>query len=93
MSLGVCRACGRQIKFIKTPAGKHMPCDPEAVAYWQNDKAKGKIVRADGIVVSCEFEGEMGTETGVGWKSHFGTCPKADRVRRLSRVQAKKKKS
>ena len=32
--LSTCRACGRPILWIGTPAGKSMPCDPEPVAYW-----------------------------------------------------------
>lgn len=30
----VCRGCGAEIVWVKTEAGKSMPCDPGAVPFW-----------------------------------------------------------
>jgi len=75
---GKCRGCGAEIIWIKTSAGKSMPCDPEPVPYWQKPKAPGKIVTPNGEILSCEFEGNLSNATGLGYISHFSTCPKAE---------------
>jgi len=72
-----CKSCGAEIVWIKTSAGKLMPCDAQQVVYWEKSKAKGKIVTANGEVISCEFEGEPEKATGVGYIPHWGTCPSA----------------
>ena len=33
MNRATCRGCGAPIVWIKTPAGKAMPCDPAPVYY------------------------------------------------------------
>ena len=38
-----CKACGRDIIWIMSPAGKVIPCDPEPVIYWQKPK-RGKWI-------------------------------------------------
>nr|DAT59768.1 MAG TPA: zinc finger protein [Caudoviricetes sp.] len=29
-----CKLCGAKIQFIRTPAGKYLPCNPRAVTYY-----------------------------------------------------------
>ena len=77
-----CKGCGAEIIWIKTPGGKSIPCDPEQVMYWEKTKAKGKVVTPNGEVLSCEFTGEPDIATGLGFVSHWSTCPKADTFRR-----------
>ena len=72
-----CRGCGADIIWIKTPAGKSMPCDPEQIVYWQKVGAPGKIVTPNGDVISCEFCGESSKATGIGYRPHWFTCPEA----------------
>ena len=72
-----CRGCGATIIWI----GK-IPCDPDQVGYWQKPKAKGKVVTPNGEVISCEFSGDQNEATGIGYISHWATCPKADQFRR-----------
>lgn len=72
-----CRGCGAEIIWIKTLGGKSMPCDPEQVMYWEKAKAKGKVVTPNGEVLSCEFSGDLNNATGMGYVSHWSTCPKA----------------
>ena len=75
--MAVCKGCGAQILFI----GK-MPVNPERVTYWQRAGAKGKVVTPNGEVLSCDFEGDPQKATGVGYVTHFATCPKAADFRR-----------
>ena len=84
MTKGKCRGCGAQIIWIKTAAGKSMPCNAEAVRYWAKAKAAGKVVTPNGEVISCEFEGDAQAATGIGYVSHFSTCPKAKTFRKKS---------
>ena len=75
--MAVCKGCGAQIFFI----GK-MPVNPERVTYWRRAGAKGKVVTPNGEVLSCDFEGDPQKATGVGYVTHFATCPKAADFRR-----------
>lgn len=77
-----CKGCGQEIIWIMSPAGKVIPCDPEPVIYWQKPKAKGKVVTKNGMVISCDFEGDMAKSTGIGYVPHWATCPKAEMFRR-----------
>lgn len=42
MNKATCRGCGAPIVWIKTPAGKAMPCDPAPVYYKAAPGGKGK---------------------------------------------------
>lgn len=81
-----CRGCGADIIWIKTPGGKSMPCNPIPVTYWEKPKAQGKVVTPNGKVLSCEFKGDPQNATGIGYISHFSTCPKAVRFKKHGRV-------
>lgn len=58
-----------------------MPCNPETVNYWPKKGAPGKVVTLDGRVVSCEFEGDHRVMPGIGYISHFATCPNPPKAR------------
>lgn len=82
MKTCTCRGCGAPIVFIRTPGGKAMPCDAEPVTYWQDALGLYKIVTPNGEVVSAKLEGDAQKATGIGYMSHFATCPAADKFRR-----------
>lgn len=82
MKRGRCRGCGAEILWITTKAGKAMTCNPVPVMYWEKSKAKGKVVTQNGLTLSCNFEGNPDDATGLGYISHFSTCPKATEFRR-----------
>lgn len=82
MARGICRGCGAEILWIQTPGGKSMPCDPEQVTYWEKSDAAGKIVTPNGQVISCVFGGDPAKAIGIGYVSHFSTCPDAGKFRR-----------
>ena len=87
MSHGICRGCGASILWVRTAAAKSMPCDPVLLPYWQEPAGREKIVTQSGEVVSAWLEGLPGMETGMGYISHFATCPERDRFRKKSREQ------
>lgn len=51
MNKATCRGCGAPIVWIKTPAGKAMPCDPAPVYYKATPDGKDKVVTTRGEVV------------------------------------------
>ena len=86
MPNGTCRGCGASIVWVKTEKGKHMPCNPQLVPYWERPGAAGKIIlQQSGRVVSCEFDGPREEVTGFGYISHFSTCPQSRQLKELSR--------
>lgn len=48
-----CRGCGEEIIFIKSSAGKFIPCNPSKVHYSNPGKGKARVVTQSGEVVSC----------------------------------------
>lgn len=74
-----CRSCGAQIIWIKTKAGKAMPCDADKVNYTAVEKGTSVIVTPTGDVVRGEVS-ENGDKSG--YISHFATCPFANKHRR-----------
>lgn len=79
---GICRGCGQPIIWIRTGGRKSMPCDPDQVVYWQTPGGSHKIVTPNGEVRIAELDGPEEKATGIGYISHFATCPKADQFRR-----------
>ena len=82
MKTSTCRGCGRKIIWIQTAGGKSMPCDPEEVTYWKSKHGTHKIVTPNGEVVTADIDGFINTATGIGFISHFATCPEAGAYRR-----------
>ena len=81
-NFSACRACGAEIRWIKTRDGKSMPCNQEGV-FFTPGGGPHTFVTPQGMVV-------RGTK-GVSWRSHDGrfgytphwaTCPQADRFRK-----------
>lgn len=73
-----CKGCGKEIIWIK-----QIPCDPLPVAYWAKEKARGKVVTPNGQVISCDFRGDLQRATGLGYVTHFASCPAAARFRKV----------
>ena len=80
--MATCRGCGAKIRFIKTVAGKTIPVNPEEVAYEQKARGSLKIVTTNGEVLSAEWPADPQKATGIGYISHFATCPKANGFRK-----------
>lgn len=84
MNKATCRGCGAPIVWIKTPAGKAMPCDPAPVYYKATPDGKDKVVTTRGEVVSCEIV-PGANATDAGYRPHWATCPQAGRFKRGGR--------
>lgn len=79
-----CKKCGADLIWIKTKTGgKPMPCNAEQVMYWPG--RTDKIVTPNGEVISCSLEGNPQEATGVGYVSHFATCPYSGEFRKEKR--------
>ena len=87
MKKATCRGCGAPIVWIRTAGGKSMPCDAEPVLYKERKGAAGKIVTPNGEVLSCDLDVEPDEATGIGYISHFVTCPQAERFRKRKNGQ------
>lgn len=87
MKKATCRGCGAPIVWVKTTAGKSMPCDVEPVLYKERTGAPEKIVTPNGEVLNCDLDVEPDEATGVGYISHFVTCPQAERFRKRKNGQ------
>lgn len=75
-SFGKCRNCGKQIVWIRTKAGKSMPCNPNLVSYRlpkDGEKGKERLVLENGEVISA-VEVSSDEAEGTGYISHFSTC-------------------
>lgn len=70
-----CRRCGNRILWVKTPAGKNMPVDPNLINYRAVPGGKERIVTPSGAVIAGERCNPEGAD-GVGYISHFATCGK-----------------
>lgn len=80
MNKATCRGCGARIVWIKTPAGKAMPCDPSPVYYKADPEGKDRIVTTRGEVVACTIT--TGADaTDAGYRPHWATCPQAGTFR------------
>jgi len=71
-----CRSCGANIIWIQMKSGKKMPVDAAIRAYKKNPQGKENIVTELGEVVRADIVSTSEAE-GVGYISHFATCPYA----------------
>lgn len=82
-NFSTCRSCGRQIIWIRTKAGKNMPCDTTLINYKLDGNATDNIVTENGNVIRCNARDISPEEAdGTGYISHFATCPNAARHRK-----------
>lgn len=72
--MSACGRCGAAIVWVRTPAGKAMPCDARAVYIVQEEGGPEKGVLRDGRVVSCRFTHDPDQATALGYVPHFATC-------------------
>lgn len=80
--MATCKGCGAEIIWIRTLAGKSIPCDPVQVPYWEKPKGRGKVVLRSGEVISCELANNQRGPDGVGFVPHWSTCPRAEEFRK-----------
>ena len=81
--MAFCKSCGKQIVWVKSEAGKAIPCDAEKVMGERTPLGGDLVVTDNGTVVRCKV-GSCTDESKlvVGYISHFATCPHANRHRK-----------
>ena len=77
-----CKSCGAPIVWIRTRAGKAMPCDAQRVYIVNRPRGSAKVVTDDGFVLSGDVVTDPAEATVYGHISHFSTCPNADAHRK-----------
>jgi hypothetical protein len=82
MTESTCRCCGKPIIWMKTKAGRNMPCDDKLVPYWAKADGHTCVLTNAGELRKCELSGESGTETGQGRVPHWITCNDPDQFRK-----------
>lgn len=83
-NFGQCYGCGQRILWIKTRAGKNMPVNPTMHNYKADPDGKEKIVTTSGDVVTGTTGATPEEADGIGYISHFATCPQSRNFRRKS---------
>lgn len=85
-SYGHCQKCKKQIIWIRTVAGKNMPCDAEIKYYKEEVGGKDRIVLPNGqVVVGTILKGPEFAD-GYGYTSYFATCEFSQMFRRKKKV-------
>jgi len=81
-----CKSCGAPIIWIKTLAGKAMPCNTEGVLVVADPNAKEFLVSRTGRAGTCRRAGpeDNNEQREVRYTSHFATCPQAAKHRRTN---------
>ena len=77
-----CKACGAEIKWIKTVGGKAMPCNAKSLYYSLDRGGTEKIVTADGRVLSAYEVFDPERSDGIGYRPHCASCPAAGKFRK-----------
>ena len=72
--MSLCQKCGAPIVWIRTPAGKSMPCDSDPVYIIPDETGPEKTVIKDGRVVSCRYTQDPNQAAVLGYVPHFATC-------------------
>lgn len=81
-SYGKCAGCGEMVIWVKTQAGKNMPCNPTLHNYKIDPTGKEKIVTQTGKAVTGVTGVDAQSADGFGYISHFATCKSANNFRR-----------
>jgi len=77
-----CKYCGATIIWIDMASGKHMPCNDGQLPYRKNKDGAVKLVTKNGEVISADLVADEADAEGIGYISHYATCPGAERFRR-----------
>lgn len=70
-----CRECGKSLIFIRTRAGKNMPCEAEPALYWPDDSGPLMFYQRDGSYERGTLAGHPAVPQGSGYVPHWGRCP------------------
>ena len=81
-----CRYCGKPIIFIRTGAGKLMPCDATPVKYWRAEDGGGILIyQRDGSSIKGRLCGHDAACAGSGYVPHWTSCTNRPKPKREER--------
>lgn len=72
-----CKACNKPIVFIKTKAGKFMPCDWAAAPYALDPGGPDTLVTKNGETLKGRFLSAAepcNIAAGMGYRPHWASC-------------------
>lgn len=87
--MSYCKKCGAEIVWIKTPAGKHMPCDAGKVYFSEDKNGKELFVTADGKTVRGSRRLYLASGAKIGYIPHWATCPAAEEFKENKVIREK----
>ena len=90
--MSVCRGCGKEIRWIKTKAGKTAPVNAEPVHFLPDPEGGDLFITPDGDTVRGW---KIATESNAahdGYISHFATCTNPDYFRKSRKSTRRKNK-
>lgn len=82
MSTRPCKACGAQIIWIRSTAGRAIPCNFYPVYYKQSRYSNTKVVLRNGEVITAEIVRDYANAEGYGYIPHWSTCTNPDKFRK-----------
>ena len=74
-----CIRCGAAITFVRTAAGKDMPCDAQAMAYHAEPGGPENIMLPSGQLVRGRWAAPGEAGDGIGYRPHWASCRDKDR--------------
>lgn len=83
---GYCPKCKKQVIWIRTQAGRNMPCNGEIKYYKEEAGGKDRIVLTNGEVAVGTVQDYPEHATGFGYISHFATCEAAQMFRKKKKA-------
>ena len=74
-----CKSCGAEIVWIKTAAGRSMPCDAKIVLFDGSKDGKEVFITLGGNMVRGAYpqENNLVADPRKGYIPHWATCPSA----------------
>lgn len=80
--MSACKYCHAEIIWIKMRSGKYMPCNTGKIPYRQSNDGNMNLVTENGNMISAFPCTDMEGAEGIGYVSHYATCPGTERIRR-----------
>lgn len=82
MNTRPCKACGAQIIWIRSTAGKLIPCNYNPVYYKRTRCSNTRVVLPNGEVITADLTTDYANAEGYGYIPHWSTCTNPDKFRK-----------
>ena len=77
-----CKYCDTDILWVRMKSGSVMPCNTGELLYKEDKAGYAKIVTQSDRVITAVLVTDRDEADGIGYVSHYATCPGAYRIRR-----------